>query len=263
MQPRPLLHAGGAAGRRPRRRSRSTARRRRGAVALVADARRLDRRSSRSPCGRTRTRRTTPPSSWRRAPTPTATSTSPNLFIRRWAGRRPGPLGAHRRLARWRSAGSPPGGAGAAGAAGSAPADLAARARRRRRGALLAAGLVLEQWPGQRTAPAFPEAMPVAAAGRRPRRTPRAVLFVSGAAQRARGRGDPRPGPVDLLVRAPSPGREPPGDGRRAGRRPAGGRPAAARPAPDRGAPRPAASSRTMRCGAGTGARAVFAARRS
>ena len=67
------------------------------------------------------------------------------------------------------------------------------------------------------------------------------VVFVSGAASVREDEAILGPGLVELLLRAPAPGLEPEGHGRRPGERPAGDRPPAARPAPDRGAPRFAA----------------------
>jgi len=76
-------------------------------------------------------------------------------------------------------------------------------------GLLLAAGLFLERWPGKRMAPAFPEAMAIAATDTRaaPATTLAAppVLFVSGAASVREDEAILGPGPVELLLRAPYP----------------------------------------------------------
>jgi hypothetical protein len=76
-------------------------------------------------------------------------------------------------------------------------------------GLVLAAGLFLERWPGKRMAPAFPEAMVIAATDTHvaPATTPAAppVLFVSGAASVREDEAILGPGPVELLLRAPYP----------------------------------------------------------
>ncbi len=75
-------------------------------------------------------------------------------------------------------------------------------------GAALAAGLLLERWPGERTGPAFPEAMRIAAAGvpDEPSTTLAAppVLFASGATSVREDEAILGPGPVELLLRAPA-----------------------------------------------------------
>jgi hypothetical protein len=121
----------------------------------------------------------------------------PDLFLRRWADAAPG-LWA--RVAAWVAAlagiagwlrrvasssrGGPPRGA-------SPLLTLAAVA-----GVLLAAGLLLERWPGKRTGPAFPGAMRIAA-------SETSVLFVSGAARVREDEAILGPGAVELVLRAP------------------------------------------------------------
>jgi hypothetical protein len=76
-------------------------------------------------------------------------------------------------------------------------------------GIVLAAGLVLEPWPGKRTGPAFPGVLRIAA--REVRDAPATTLaappalFVSGAASVHEDEAILGPGSVELLVRAPSP----------------------------------------------------------
>jgi hypothetical protein len=133
----------------------------------------------------------------------------PNLFIRRWSDAAPG-LGARivvwivalggiawwlRRVAVSSRPGRRPLGV-------SPLRTLAAVA-----GIVLAAGLVLERWPGKRRGPVFPEAMPIAAAGPgdTPTRTLAAppVVFVSGAASVREDEAILGPGAVELRLRAP------------------------------------------------------------
>jgi hypothetical protein len=118
----------------------------------------------------------------------------PNLFIRRWAEGAPG-LWA--RIAAWaaalvaiaawwlrvaaRSSG--------AGRGRSPLATLAAVA-----GVVLAAGLVLERWPGTRTAPSFPGRLAVGGAG--------PALFLDGAASVREGEAIVGPGRVGVLLRS-------------------------------------------------------------
>jgi hypothetical protein len=64
-------------------------------------------------------------------------------------------------------------------------------------GAALAAGLLLERWPGRRTGPVFSEAMRIAAA-----ETP--VLFARGATRVREDEAVLGPGPVEILLRAPA-----------------------------------------------------------
>ena len=121
----------------------------------------------------------------------------PDLFLRRWADAAPG-LWA--RVAAWvvalagiagwlrRVASSSRGGP----QRGASPLlTLAAVA-----GVLLAAGLLLERWPGKRTGPAFPGAMPIAA-------SETSVLFVGGAARVREDEAILGPGEVELVLRAP------------------------------------------------------------
>jgi hypothetical protein len=135
----------------------------------------------------------------------------PNLFIRRWADADPG-LGARigawfvalggiawwaRRVAVSTRRGREPRG-------GSPLLSLSVVA-----GVVLAAGLLLERWPGKRTGPAFPEAMRITATEVHdaPAATLAAppVLFVSGAASVHEDEAILSPGSVELLVRAPLP----------------------------------------------------------
>jgi hypothetical protein len=124
----------------------------------------------------------------------------PNLFIRQWSDGAPG-LWA--RIAAWLAA--------LAGAAfwlrraatagsgrGRSPlATLAAVAA-----VVLAAALLLERWPGTRTAPAFPRALALAPASLE---TTPPLLFIEGTARVREGEAIVGPGAVDLLVRAGSP----------------------------------------------------------
>jgi hypothetical protein len=133
----------------------------------------------------------------------------PNLFIRRWSDGAPGlwtrvavwlaGLGA---LAGWlkrvaissRRGGRP---------VGVSPLQTLAAVA----GIVLAAGLVLEQWPGKRAGPVFPEALRIAA--REVRDAPATTLaasptlFVSGAASVHEDEAILGPGSVELLLRAP------------------------------------------------------------
>jgi hypothetical protein len=124
----------------------------------------------------------------------------PNLFIRRWADGAPG-LGA--RVAVWLL--------GLAGVAlwlrrvsardarprGTSPvATLAAVAA-----IVLAAGLLLERWPGTRVAPSFAGAMAVPGADAGP--VP--FVFVAGSARMRPGEAVLGPGAVEMLLRAPAP----------------------------------------------------------
>jgi hypothetical protein len=132
----------------------------------------------------------------------------PDLFLRRWADAAPG-LWA--RVAAWvvalagiagwlrRVASSSRGGP----RRGASPLlTLAAVA-----GVVLAAGLLLERWPGKRTGPVFPGAMPIAAS--EVRDAPAGalavphVLFVSGAARVREDEAILGPGAVELVLRAP------------------------------------------------------------
>jgi hypothetical protein len=135
----------------------------------------------------------------------------PNLFIRRWSDAAPGlaarivawlaVLGAVawwlRRVAVSARPGLRPLGV-------SPLRTLAAVA-----GIVLAAGLLLEQWPGKRKGPVFPEAIPIAAAGpgETPAGTPAAppVVFVSGAASVREDEAILGPGAVELRLRATGP----------------------------------------------------------
>lgn len=121
----------------------------------------------------------------------------PDLFLRRWSDAAPG-LWA--RVAAWVAA--------LTGIAGWLRRVASSSRRGHERGAsplvtlaavagvLLAAGLLLERWPGKRTGPAFPGAMRVSAA-----ETP--VLFVTGAARVREDEAILGPGAVDLVLRAP------------------------------------------------------------
>jgi hypothetical protein len=74
-------------------------------------------------------------------------------------------------------------------------------------GVLLAAGLLLERWPGKRTGPAFPGAMRIATSEVRdaPAGALAAphVLFVSGASRVREDEAILGPGEFDLVLRAP------------------------------------------------------------
>ena len=74
---------------------------------------------------------------------------------------------------------------------------------------VLAAGLLLERWPGKRERARVPRAIGRPGRGR-PRR-PSPVLFVSGAARVREDEAVLGPGAVELLVRAPVAGVEPAG----------------------------------------------------
>ncbi|HEX9188247.1 MAG TPA: hypothetical protein VGB87_14300, partial [Vicinamibacteria bacterium] len=121
----------------------------------------------------------------------------PDLFLRRWSDAAPGLwariaawVGALAGIAGWlrrvvsSSRGGPERGA-------SPLVTLAAVA-----GVLLAAGLLLERWPGKRTGPAFAGAMRIAA-------PEPPVLFVSGAARVREDEAILGPGAVELVLRAP------------------------------------------------------------
>jgi hypothetical protein len=127
----------------------------------------------------------------------------PNLFIRRWADGAPG-LWA--RIAAWVAA--------LAGVAAwwfriarrsSAPGDERSRSPLATLAAVgtivLAAGLVLERWPGTRTAPSFPGRVAVGGAGS-------GALFLEGAASVREGEAIVGPGRVGVLLRSaePAPG---------------------------------------------------------
>jgi len=176
---------GGPRRRRRRRVTRPGQRHRRG-PSLSSSCWRRGRRCSPWRCGGTRTRRTTPPSCWRRALTPTATSTSPTCSSA--AGRTGRPAyGPHRGLGRalagvaawWHESGAGP-------VAGLRAGSFALR-RPRGGGGLLLAGASSRALAGPRTAPSFRGGWrsAVRAGGPVPRR--RGVG--------ARGRGDRRPGP--------------------------------------------------------------------
>jgi hypothetical protein len=127
----------------------------------------------------------------------------PNLFIRQWSEGAPG-LGA--RIAVWLAALAATAlwlrrvvsGGLARPRARSPVATLAAVAA-----FVLAAGLLLERWPGARQAPVFPRAIGLASAGGAT--TPPTVLFLGGEARVREGEAVVGPGAVELLVRSPLP----------------------------------------------------------
>jgi hypothetical protein len=135
----------------------------------------------------------------------------PDLFIRRWSDGAPG-LGARvlawlaalAGIAAWGGRTARPAGPGRRPQGASPLATLGAVA-----GVMLIAGLLLERWPGTRTAAAFPEALRIAATEARdaPATTLAAppVLFVSGAASVHEDEAILGPGAVDLLLRAAVP----------------------------------------------------------
>jgi hypothetical protein len=135
----------------------------------------------------------------------------PDLFIRRWSDGAPG-LGARvlawlavlagfaawwRSTARRAGSGSRPGGASPLATLGAVAAVV------------LGLAVVLERWPGKRTAPAFPEAMRIAVAGADAATATTlaapAVLFVSGAGSVREDEAILGPGTVELLLRAAVP----------------------------------------------------------
>jgi len=127
----------------------------------------------------------------------------PNLFIRQWSEGAPG-LWA--RIAVWLAALAATAiwlrrvvSGGLARPRGTSPvATLAAVAA-----FVLAAGLLLERWPGARQAPVFPRAIGLASAGGET--TPATVLFLGGEARVREGEAVVGPGAVELLVRSPLP----------------------------------------------------------
>jgi len=127
----------------------------------------------------------------------------PNLFIRQWSEGAPG-LWA--RIAVWLAALAATAiwlrrvvSGGLARPRGTSPvATLAAVAA-----FVLAAGLLLERWPGARQAPVFPRAIGLASAGGET--TPPTVLFLGGEARVREGEAVVGPGAVELLVRSPLP----------------------------------------------------------
>jgi hypothetical protein len=134
----------------------------------------------------------------------------PDLFIRRWSDAAPGLwarvvvwLTALGGIAWWLRSVAVPSRRGRGPRGASPLLTLAVVA-----GLVLAAGLLLERWPGKRTAPAFPEAMVIAAPQTRdaPATTLAAppVLFVSGAASVREDEAILGPGEVDMLLRAPA-----------------------------------------------------------
>jgi hypothetical protein len=124
----------------------------------------------------------------------------PDLFIRRWSDGAPGLwaralawLAALAGIAAWWGRAARPSPSGAAPKGASPLATLGAVA-----GVVLTLAAILEQWPGKRPAPAFPEAMRIAATQER-------VLFVSGAASVHEDEAVLGPGTVELLLRTASP----------------------------------------------------------